>query len=715
MTQLTGSVSAVVYHNTDTGYTVLRLKSPNSSVTQTAVGLLPALTEGEWLELEGNWMTHARFGAQFQVKSYKIHAPQGPEEIERYLSGGLFSGIGPVTAHRIVEFFGENTFAVLDHHAERIYNVPKLHKRIVSTLIREWQEQKESRELMVFLQNHNLPASLGTRLMARFGSRSLEVIRKDPYQLIGEINGIGFQRADEMALSMGYDFEDPGRLRAGIRYALQKYCETGHVYAQRETLIKNSSELLRASPELITYTLDRDLDEKWIIEEERARYYLPSLYISEKNIATRLVDMTRHGVPASAFLPTGFAPSDRSPEGIVYTDMQKQAMNAALNNALLVLTGGPGTGKTTTLWGILRIFLQANMLVSLAAPTGRAAKRLSEVTGFPAQTLHRLLKWEPSTHTYQANEKNPLELQALIVDEFSMVDTYLFNSLLRALPSQCRLIIVGDKDQLPSIGPGNVLSELVQCPQIPRIHLDQITRQAAGSAIIQGAHRILKGEVPEIPTEASDFEWIQATSAHECLTALENSLKQYDAQKRSIRRYQVLTPVNQGPLGIHELNVHLQKWINPLGTSHTIGDTHWRLGDKVMQIKNNYDKNVFNGDLGELYSVDMSQQKLWVQFDELVEYRFEELKELQLAYAATIHKSQGSEFDLVFLLIHPIHLRMLQKNLLYTAFTRAKQKLVLIGPVNAAKQGVQNQKVEERLTLLRKKINYFWEPLDLPF
>jgi len=719
--QLAGSVSGVVYHNPDTGYTVLRLRANGTPQNHTVVGQLPKLSEGEWLCLEGQWINHPKFGEQFQVSGYRVQAPQGPEEIERYLAGGLFTGIGPSTAKKIVGYLGEATFSILDTRPEKLLSIPKLSKKVAQELIRQWQEQKETRELMVFLQSYHLPASLATKLNTKYGPRALEIIKSQPYQLSTDVGGIGFSRADEIALALGFDREDPQRLFAGIRYALQKHCEAGHVYALRETLVNKSAELLACTQDLLNYHLDNNSDSSLIFTDNQKRYYLPVLYVCEKKIARYLIDLTHRNHSLRPFLPSSYEIPQKSPQGFSYTIKQQQAMHSVVEQSLFILTGGPGTGKTTTLWGILRLFLQANLSVSLAAPTGRAAKRLSEVTGFPALTLHRLLKWEPQTRTYMANENNPLQAQVLIIDEVSMIDTYLMYSLLKALPQNCRLVLVGDKDQLPSIGPGNILRDLTHHPQIPKLHLDQVTRQAENSDIILHAHGLLKGKTPQIPlnnlsyslskdpgpqlAQNSDFSWIACTSVFECIEALTQCLRALAVGAHNYRHWQVLTPLNQGPLGIHALNIKLQALVNNQAQGIALLDNTWKIKDKVMQIKNNYDKGVFNGDIGEIASINKAEQKITVRFEEIVEYRFEELREIQLAYASTIHKSQGSEFDTVFLVIHPIHSRMLQRNLLYTAFTRAKKKLILIGPPVALQQGVENSRVEERLTTLPEWIN----------
>ncbi len=733
-------VKTVTFHNPDNGYSVLRLTDPASQKQFTAVGRFPKLSPGEILELEGDWSKHDVFGEQFKAAGYKLVAPDSLEAMERYLGGGAIKGVGPGAAKRLVAKFGLETFAVLDDHPERLSEVPRLTVKSKRALLAGWRENKSMREALYFLQAHNLSAGMSDRIFREYGEQAVAVLRANPYRLADEVWGVGFLKADDIARKLGFAPDSYERIRAGLAYALSKSAEEGHVFLNREELMQRSQNLLQCQPEKIVFTLD-GLDEIGQVRHDgEGRFYLPYLYHSERGIARRAAELSFSPAPipaaiiasaiagAEAAFGTARSGSEIAGRAFAYSEQQRGGIRNAVGRGMFLLTGGPGTGKTTTVLGILEVFKRAGLRVRLAAPTGRAAKRLSEVTGHPASTIHRMLKYDPGQKKFTHDDLNPLPTDVLVVDELSMIDTVLMYALLKGVKPGTRLIMIGDPDQLPSVGPGKVLAEFIRSGAVPHLHLDRIFRQAEESLIVANAHRIRQGippvtlEMPSAPPlgpvsgpsgSAGDFHLATLDSASaatgEAGAALVAEMVA-DALPRLFRYdplmdVQVLTPMNQGPLGTLALNRALQQRLNPDSEGIEFKDRRYRVKDKVMQLRNNYDKNVFNGDIGYVSAVSRTARSVTVDFDgEPAVYEGEDLDQLGLAYAITIHKSQGSEFKAVVMLACKAHWIMLQRNLLYTGITRARERLFLVGQAEAIRRAVEHNPSVARNTVLAEAL-----------
>ena len=710
------TVKTVTFHNPDNGWSVVKLLKPGEAVTFTAVGTMPRVTPGESVELSGTWIRHETFGDQFSVTTCKPVAPQGSEAVERYLGGGAIRGIGPVLAKKLVDAFGEDTFDVLDNEPGRLDAIPSLRGARKRKILEAWEASKAGREVMFFLQAHQLSLGLSHRLVKHYGANAAELIKQNPYRLADELWGIGFLKADDVARKLGFPEDGYERIRAGLAYALARAAEAGHVFLPAPTLIEKAAELLQLELEFIQYTLDNMAATDSIRRDEHGNCYLPWLYHAEMGVARRagLLRLGLKPLPAAAVEAAVAAAEKHAGAGFRFSDDQRRGIAQAVNEGLFLLTGGPGTGKTTTVSAILRVFAQAGLDVKLAAPTGRAARRLAEVTGRKASTLHRLLQYDPATRGFVHDEESPLPCDALIVDEVSMIDTALMYSLLRAVKPGTRLVLVGDPDQLPSIGAGKVLGEFIRSEAVPHLHLAAIFRQAESSRIITGAHRVNRGLVPDLgddgrdPGAAGGLHFVERGEAGGLVeTVVEVACERLPRRFGfdPVRDVQVLTPMNQGPLGTHALNEALQARLNPRGPALTHRGRLFRSGDKIMQLRNNYEKNVFNGDIGRVLSVDTEEGGLTADFDgEHIPYAEEELDQINLAYAATIHKSQGSEFKAVVLALSKSHFVMLQRNLFYTAMTRAREQLVIVGHRAAVHRCVENNPAVQRNTLLAERL-----------
>lgn len=723
-------VKTVTFHNPDNGYSVLRLTDAVTKKEFTAVGVFPKLSPGETLQVEGDWTRHDKFGEQFKSTGYKLVPPDNLEATERYLGGGALKGVGPGLAKRLVAKFGLDTFDILDNHPERLTEVPRLKGKSLATLLRVWRENQGMREVLYFLQAYNLSANMSARLYKHYGAQAVTVIKKNPYQLADEVWGIGFLKADDIARKLGFGIDSYERIKAGLAYALGKSAEEGHVFLGREEILRKAETLLQCPQEKIVFTLDGISDSEQVRHDGEGRYYLPYLFHSERGIAKRAAQLhfSPAKIPRNIIADAIQVAETAFGNGFAYSEQQREGIRDAAGRGLFLLTGGPGTGKTTTVLGILQVFKRAGLTVKVAAPTGRAAKRVSEVTGHPATTIHRLLKFDPAQKKFTHDDLSPLLTDVLVVDELSMIDTVLMYSLLKAVKPGTRLILIGDPDQLPSVGPGQVLAEFIRSGAVPHLHLDRIFRQAQESLIVANAHRIhqgippvtsrlapLAGEcaVPEAsaPSPAGalgNFHFIPVPDAATG-PALVADLVGDDLPKRFgyDPRFdiQVLTPMNQGPLGTVALNAALQARLNPFSQELEFKDRRYRVKDKVMQLRNNYDKNVFNGDIGYVSAVTKSTRSLTVDFDgETVTYEGEEMDQLALAYAVTIHKSQGSEFKAVVMLMANAHWVMLQRNLLYTGITRARERLFLVGDGGAVRKAVENNPAVARNTLLAEAL-----------
>jgi len=707
MTKLRGVVEHITYQNPENGWSVMKVKVKDYKDLVTLTGSLLDVPVGSVLLCDGQWKVDARYGQQFVVESWEEVMPATIYGIEKYLGSGLVKGIGPVYAKAIVSRFGLETIDVIENDIERLLEVPRLGRKRMEKIRESWEKQKDIKEVMVFLQGYGVSTAYAAKIYRQYQKDAIKTVKENPYKLADDIWGIGFKTADGIASKMGYENNDPRRCRSGILYTLNRLAEEGHVYAEPEQLVTAAKELLQADEEPIRKAVADMIEAKDLIADNDV-LYLPPFFHAENGSAKRLTTLLSESLfsdmAAEEAVPYGNQPDN----GIVYDEVQQAAIRQALESKVMVLTGGPGTGKTTTTQGIIAAFKSRGMQILLAAPTGRAAKRMTEATGMEAKTIHRLLEYNPMDG-YKRNDENPLEGDVLIVDECSMIDIMLFYNLMKAIPESMRLILVGDIDQLPSVGAGNVLRDIIDSRQIPVVRLTRIFRQAQSSRIVMNAHAINAGQFPNISNgRNTDFFFIKAEDA-ETIPQLIVSLvrdrlsKTYGYKPKEI---QVLTPMQRGNVGAGNLNTELQSALNPSEPALTRGGYTFRQGDKVMQIRNNYDKNVFNGDIGYVNAVDTTERTLTVIYDgRLVEYDVSELDELTLAYAVTIHKSQGSEFPVVVIPVTMKHYVMLQRNLIYTGITRAKKICVLVGTTKALAYAIKQNTVSKRNTKLKERLN----------
>ena len=741
MDTLSGSVERITFYNPENGYTVLRLRpelqkgihaAPKSSLSvdglATVVGNLPEVSPGEFLQLQGQWARHPNHGSQFKAEICEQTLPATITGIQGYLGSGMIKGIGPRLAERIVGKFKEETFDVIEQTPGRLLEVPGIGMDRTDKITKAWQEQKQVKEIMVFLHGHGVSTSLAVKIYKTYGDQSLEIVQQNPYQLERDIYGVGFKTADKLARALGLPVDHPSRIEAGIVFALNEMINNGHVFVPRETLGQRAVELLEVPADLISPALDRLAQEDRIradmvplhhkplekgkpaVGEAAGLYnssviYLTPLYFGEKGVADRLKALAGSFSAARVMNHALFADEQLS-------DEQQSGIQMALTHPVSVLTGGPGTGKTTCLKALITTLETQGMKYALASPTGRAAKRLSEATGRPARTIHRLLDYSP-LEGFKHNEENPLDVDFLIVDEASMLDLLLTNHLLKAVQPGTRLLFVGDVDQLPSVGAGDVLRDLIDSRIVPVTRLKTIYRQAAHSMIITNAHRINQGKLPDFPKGGNegDFFLFPAEDAAAAADWIIRIVTERIPQKfgfDAIHDIQVMAPIYRGPAGVIALNDRLQEKLNPPANNkpeRRLFGTLFRLGDKVMQTQNNYDKDVYNGDIGFIQSIDVIEQNLTVHFDgRTTAFDWSEADQLSLAYVISVHKAQGSEFPVVVMPIVTQHYTMLQRNLLYTGITRARQLCVLAGSRRAVHMAVQNNKVTQRFTALEWRL-----------
>ncbi|MDO5296378.1 MAG: ATP-dependent RecD-like DNA helicase [bacterium] len=712
MERLRCVVERITYQNEQNGYTVIKCKVKGYKELVTVVGAMPEVHVGSVLSLTGMWKVDAKYGQQFVIETFEETLPATAYGIEKYLGSGLVKGIGPTFAKRIVKEFGPETLNVIEENPDDLIRVPGIGKVRVERIKKSWAEQKEIKNIMVFLQGHNVSTSHATKIWKTYGSESIQIVQENPYRLADDIWGIGFKTADAIAEKLGFEKEKYVRLRSGLLYALNRLADAGHCYALHSQLIKAGTELLDVEESLLAEALEEMIHAEDIITEslpnadDGMAIYLPPFYFAEAGTAKRLKEIfsaSRTVQINAESLPDQIGRAD----SITYDPVQLEAITQAVQSKVLILTGGPGTGKTTTTLGIISAFRSAGAAVLLAAPTGRAAKRMSEATGMEAKTIHRLLEFKPP-EGYQRNEEKPLHGDVLIVDECSMIDIMLMYALLRALPDSMTLILVGDIDQLPSVGAGNVLRDVIDSGAYPVVRLTKIFRQAAASRIITNAHLINKGQMPDLSNgKDTDFFFREREdpeeAAQEIVELVRDRLPRY--YKVPPSSIQVLTPMQRGAVGTASLNQALQAAVNPESNGLRQGGVEYRRSDKVMQIRNNYEKEVFNGDIGAVSSVNLEDRELTVNFEgREVTYDVSELDELVLAYAATIHKSQGSEYPIVVMPILMTHYVMLQRNLIYTGVTRAKKVLVMVGTKKAVSIAVKNVTVDKRNTLLAERL-----------
>jgi len=699
-------VERITYQNPENGYSVLKVKVKGYNDLVTLVGNLLEVPVGSVLLCRGEWKVDKCYGSQFVAATWEETMPATVYGIEKYLGSGLVKGIGPRFARAIVQRFGTETIDIIETEIERLYEVPNIGRKRVAKIRESWEKQKDIKNVMLFLQGYGVSTAYAAKIYREYGKESIDKVRENPYRLADDIWGIGFKTADGIAAKMGYEKEDPRRCRSGILYTLGQLSDEGHVYAGEEQLVKTAGQLLEAGETAIRDTLAGMLQAEDLILDKDA-IYLPPFYHAECGTSRRLRDLAES--TGRSLFDGLFDPSSLTAEtGIEYDEVQLAAIRQAVTSKVMVLTGGPGTGKTTTTQGIIAALKKAGLRVLLAAPTGRAAKRMSEATGMEAKTIHRLLEYNPQDG-YKRNDENPLEGDALIVDECSMIDILLMNNLLKAVPVGMRLVFVGDIDQLPSVGAGNVLRDIIDSQRIPVVRLVRIFRQAQKSRIVMNAHTINQGRFPDTSNgRDTDFFFMREDDPERAAETIVRLVKERlpRAYRESPDRIQVLTPMQRGVVGAANLNLLLQQALNPSGPSLNRGGYTYRQGDRVMQQRNNYDKDVFNGDLGYIREVDTEERTLKVDFDgKWAEYDVTELDELTLAYATTIHKAQGSEYPIVVMPVLMTHFVMLQRNLIYTGITRAKKICVLIGAMKALAYAVRDMSVLKRNTSLRERLN----------
>ena len=706
MTKLRCVVERITYQNAENGYSVMKVKVKGYDDLVTLVGNLLEVPAGSVLLCEGEWRVDKRYGQQFQCETWEEVMPATAYGIEKYLGSGLVKGIGPKFAKLIVGHFGTDTIEVIETDIERLYEVPGIGKKRVEKIRESWEKQKDIKYVMLFLQGFGVSTAYAAKIYRQYGKESIDKVKENPYRLADDIWGIGFKTADGIARKMGYEMNDERRLRSGLIYTLNQLADEGHCYAEEEQLIATAKQMLEADEECIRTAMTHAIETEDLMLDGTA-IYLPPFYYAECGTANRLNALVHTKEAGSIFTARFDLAKLQRETGIEYDEVQVEAIRQAIASKVMVLTGGPGTGKTTTTKAIIAALQSAGMRILLAAPTGRAAKRMSEATGMEAKTIHRLLEYNPQDG-YKRNDENPLEGDALIVDECSMIDIILMNNLTKALPTKMRLVLVGDIDQLPSVGAGNVLRDIIDSGVIPVVRLTRIFRQAQSSRVVMSAHAINRGCFPDISNgQHTDFFFMKQEEPEKVAETIVSLVRDRlpKAYRQPTANIQVLTPMQRGVVGAANLNMVLQQALNHNTAALVRGGYTFKEGDRVMQLRNNYDKDIYNGDLGYVRSVDMEERTLTVDFDgQLVEYEVSELDELTLAYATTIHKSQGSEYPIVVMPVLMTHYVMLQRNLIYTGITRAKKICVLVGQTKAIAYAIHNMKVLKRNTRLKERL-----------
>jgi exodeoxyribonuclease V alpha subunit len=697
---LAGLVERVTYHNVENGFCVLRAKARGHRDIVTVVGHAATISAGEWITASGEWVNDRTHGQQFKAKFLRTSAPTSADGIEKYLASGMIRGVGPVYAKKLVRAFGEKVFEIIEVTPDRLQEVGGIGPVRAASILAAWAEQKAVREIMVFLHSHGVGTARAVRIFKTYGSDAIQVMTENPYRLARDIRGIGFKTADAIAMKLGIEKTAVMRVRAGISYALTEAMDEGHCGLPADKLVPLAEKLLEVPQELVRTALDLELREGDVIADrvgDSPCIFLAGLYRAERAIAERLMRLADGALPWPWIDPDKALPWVEKHIGLTLAESQVTAIRLALKYKVVVMTGGPGVGKTTIIRGILRILAAKGTELLLCAPTGRAAKRMTEATGFEAKTIHRLLEVDPKSGGFKRGEDNPLGCDLLVVDEASMVDVLLMQALLKAVPDRAALLVVGDIDQLPSVGPGQVLADIISSGVLPVVRLTEVFRQARQSQIITNAHRINQGLIPDLspPENESDFYFVQAEDPEAAVARIIELVKTRIPKRFGldpIREIQVLCPMNRGGVGARSLNIELQAALNPAG-ERKVERFGWTFGpgDKIMQVENDYDKEVYNGDIGMIDDVDTAEGVLTATFDgRTVSYEFGELDMLVPAYAATIHKSQGSEYPAVVIPVLTQHYAMLQRNLLYTGVTRGKKLVVLIGQKKAIAIAVRN-------------------------
>lgn len=711
MEKITGVIEKIVYSDEEKGFSIMKVYSPEYKSQITFVGNIYQVDVGTEISAEGKWTENKKFGSQFSVQTWEEVLPADIKGIERYLSSGLIKGIGPKIAKKIIETFGTESLNIIENEPQRLMEIPKLGVKKAETIAKSWHEQRDIKSLMMFLSNIGVSTSLSHKIFKVYKNDAIAKIRQNPYGLIDDVYGIGFKTADTIAMKIGADKESFQRCRAGIFYVLENIAANeGHCYLPKNELIEKSSKILEIDNGKIAATYDYLICHEELIAEDKTKVYLPCFYHAEIGIANKIKEILNSSLFAKFAAKRLNAEMEKAEaeNKIKYDDFQKEAIKKAVNSNFSVITGGAGVGKTTVTKAIIDIFTNLGRKVVLAAPTGRAAKRMSEVTGKEAKTIHRLLEFN-NDGKFTKNSENKIDADVLIVDEASMIDVILMNNLLKATLINTSIILIGDVNQLPSVGAGNVLRDIINSGAVPVIKLTKIYRQENMSNIIINSHKINQGEMPDLKVRKnSDFFFIEENDEEKCanliLELCEKRLPKY-YKVNPVADIQVLAPMKKGTLGTDNLNNLLQEKLNKSKISLKYGNCEYRLGDKVMQIKNNYDKDVFNGDIGKILFINETLETLEVDFDsKIVEYDISELDEITLAYACTIHKSQGAEYPIIIIPMAKSHYIMLKQNLLYTGITRAKKICVLVGQKDAIFRAVKNNDSKKRYTLLKDRL-----------
>ena len=709
---LAGLVERVTYHNSENGFCVLRAKVRGHRDVVTMVGHAAAIAAGEWITASGEWVNDRTHGQQFKARFLRTSPPTSADGIEKYLSSGMIRGVGPVYAKKLVRAFGEKVFDVIETTPDRLREVDGIGPVRAASILAAWAEQKAVREIMVFLHTHGVGTARAVRIFKTYGTDAIQVMTENPYRLARDIRGIGFKTADAIAMKLGIEKTAMIRVRAGISYALTEAMDEGHCGLPTDELVPLAEKLLEVLQELIRTALDLELTQGTVIADrvgETPCVFLAGLHRAERTIAERLIRLANGTLPWPWINADKALPWVEARIGFALAESQVAAIRLALISKVLVMTGGHGVGKTTIVKAILRILAAKGIRLLLCAPTGRAAKRMTEATGFEAKTIHRLLEVDPRGGGFKRGDDNPLDCDLLVVDEASMVDVMLMQALMKAVPDKATLLIVGDIDQLPSVGPGQVLADIISSGALPVVRLTEVFRQAAQSRIITSAHHINRGSIPDLSQRStdSDFYFVQADDPETAVARIIELVKTRIPKRFGldpIRDIQVLCPMNRGGVGARSLNIELQATLNPAG-DHKVERFGWTFapGDKVMQIENDYDKDVYNGDIGSIDCINLADGELVANFDgRAVTYGFGELDMLVPAYAATIHKSQGSEYSAVVIPVMTQHYAMLQRNLLYTGVTRGKKLVVLVGQKKAVAIAVRNVSGRRRWSKLQE-------------
>jgi exodeoxyribonuclease V alpha subunit len=722
LTDLQGQIERITFTSEETGYTVARVKVHGRRELLTVIGNIINPTPGEIIRMKGEWGNHPKYGEQFKIVLCQTTTPATVHGMEKYLGSGLIKGIGPVMAKRIVKMFGEKTLDIIENEIDRLVDVEGIGQKRIGMIRKAWEEQKEIRAVMIFLQSHGVSSGYAAKIFKQYGQEAIQIVQENPYCLATDIHGIGFITADKIAGKLGFAKDSDLRAAAGILYVLHELTDEGHVYYPYEPLVEKCREMLEIDREVIVKAIAAAALDKQIVvedlnhdlanyEENNKAVYLAGYHIAEKALAARLKTLIGSTQAIRKIDSEKAIQWVQEKLSIALAEKQIEAVRQAAGNKVMVITGGPGTGKTTIVNAILKIFSAIKAKILLAAPTGRAAKRMSEATGHEAKTIHRMLEYNMRKGGFQKNEDSPLDCDLIIIDEASMIDTLLMHHLLKAIPAAATFILVGDVNQLPSVGAGNVLKDIMDSGIAPVVQLNEIFRQAKESSIIVNAHKINEGIIPNLqsqPDKTDDFYFIEQEDPEKALETVINLVRNRIPRRFGfdpVNDIQVLTPMHRGTIGAGNLNLELQKALNPGEEGVFRGGRHFKVNDKVMQIVNNYDKEVYNGDIGRIASIDEEEKEVKVIMDDReVVYDYSDLDELVHAYAVSVHKSQGSEYPAVVIPILTQHYVLLQRNLLYTGVTRGKKLVVIVGTKKAMAIAVKNNRTENRFTLLKQRL-----------